>query len=191
MQAGICFVCMNALKDGVSVKKDFPICQPCFDQLYQHERQTIRKLVFKEADHIIDNIFLGPETSAINLEYLRSNNIDRVLAAALYVEMPFTDPVHQIEYLYLQIDDSPTENIFSHLSSVIDFIEKRPHTNVLVHCVSGISRSGACVIAYVMKKKGLKYEEAWEFVKSKRSIVHPNSGFKAQLKRFQTEVLNI
>ena len=184
VQEGICFVCINPLKDGVSAKKDFPICQTCFDQLYQHERQTIRKLVFKEADHILDNIFLGPEVSAISLEYLRSNNIDRVLAAALYVEMPFKDPVHQIEYLYLKIDDSPTEDIFSLLPQVVEFMEKRPHTNVLVHCVSGISRSGACVIAYVMKKKGIKYDEAWEFVKSKRSIVHPNSGFQAQLRRY-------
>jgi hypothetical protein len=51
-------------------------------------------LVFKEADHIIDNIFLGQETSAIKLDYFKQNNIDRVLAAALYVEMPFQDPVH-------------------------------------------------------------------------------------------------
>jgi dual specificity phosphatase 12 len=80
------------------------------------------------------------------------------LAAAAYVEMPFKDPVHQIEYLHLNIDDSPLEDLYSHIPAVIEFIEKRPHSNVLVHCVSGISRSGACVIAYVMKKKGINYE---------------------------------
>jgi hypothetical protein len=50
-----------------SAKKDFPVCQGCFDQLYALERQTIRKLEFKPADHILDNIFLGPEGSAIDL----------------------------------------------------------------------------------------------------------------------------
>ena len=74
-----------------------------------------------------------------------------MLAAALYVEMPFKKPEDQIEYLYLEIDDSPMEDLFKHLPSVVEFIEKKKDTNVLVHCVSGISRSGACVIAYVMK----------------------------------------
>jgi hypothetical protein len=31
-----------------------------------------------------------------------------------------------------------------------------------VHCVSGISRSGACVIAYAMKTRRLSYDQALE-----------------------------
>ncbi len=38
VQDGICFVCTKPLVDGKSAKKDFPICFPCFDQLFQHER---------------------------------------------------------------------------------------------------------------------------------------------------------
>ena len=94
---------------------------------------------------------MGPEKSAINLEYLRANKIDRIAIVAAYTDAFFEDPVHGIEYMKLQLDDSPTEDIMSHVEPVIAFIQKNPDTNVLIHCISGISRSGACVIAYVIK----------------------------------------
>ena len=50
-----------------------------------------------------------------------------------------------------------------------------------MHCISGISRSGAMVIAYLIKEKGMNYDEALEYVREKRKCVHPNSGFKRQL----------
>ena len=54
--------------------------------MYALERSTIRKLVFAEPDHIIDNLYLGGEGSAIDLEYLRSKQIDRVIVAAAYAD---------------------------------------------------------------------------------------------------------
>lgn len=41
----------------------------------------------------------------------------------------------------------------------------------------GVSRSAACVIMYLMKKFKLNYDNALEFVKSKRVVVDPNEGF--------------
>ena len=57
--------------------------------MYALERATIRKLKFEEPNHIIDNLYLGPEGSAIDLDYLRSKNIDRVIVAAAYAEVKF------------------------------------------------------------------------------------------------------
>jgi protein-tyrosine phosphatase len=142
--------------------------------MYAMERATIRKLVFSEPDHIIDNVYLGPEGSAIDLEYLRSKNIDRVIVAAAYTEARFPQ---DIDYLKLDIDDSPDEDLYRFFQTAIDFITKSPSTNVLVHCVSGISRSGALVIAYLMQKHSMSLDEAWAFTKARRSCVHPNSGF--------------
>ena len=116
--------------------------------MYAMERATIRKLVFSEPDHIIDNIYLGPEGSAIDLDYLKSKNIDRVIVAAAYSEARF--PCTHLSYLKLDIDDSPEEDLVPHFQTAIDFMARSPATNVLVHCVSGISRSGALVIAYLM-----------------------------------------
>ena len=37
-----------------------------------------------------------------------------------------------------------------------------------------------------MYKKKMKYEEAYDFVKEKRKVISPNSGFQEQLKKFET-----
>ena len=55
----------------------------------------------------------------------------------------------------------------------------------MVHCIIGSSRSGTIVIAYIMWKQKMKYEDAFNFVKNKRKIVNPNKGFKEQLKFFE------
>jgi len=54
--------------------------------------------------------------------------------------------------------------------------------SVLVHCAAGKSRSASLVIAYLMREFKWKYEEAFNYVKSKRSIVQPNPGFVKLLK---------
>ncbi|KAI8429394.1 hypothetical protein MSG28_000037 [Choristoneura fumiferana] len=48
----------------------------------------------------------------------------------------------------------------------------------------GVSRSAAVVIAYIMEKYSLCYEEAFNLVKNKRRFISPNVGFVAQLKLF-------
>ena len=62
-----------------------------------------------------------------------------------------------------------------------------PSTGVLVHCVSGISRSGATVVAYVMATRNCSVDDALATVRAKRPVVSPNSGFKAQLHAFEAE----
>ena len=55
---------------------------------------------------------------------------------------------------------------------------------VLVHCVQGVSRSVSVVIAYLIFKEKMNYDEAYEFVKSHRGIASPNIGFVIQLMLF-------
>jgi dual specificity phosphatase 12 len=172
----------------VSNCKDYAVCDVCYTELIDLEMRTIRKRVHAPADHIIDNVYLGPEGSGIDLAYLRGLKIDRVVAAAKMVGQPFKDTGEGIEYLALEIDDSPSEDVKAHFDEVIAFIEKNKETNVLVHCVSGISRSGACVIAYAMKTRRLSYDQALELVRSRRREVHPNSGFQLQLRLYQEEL---
>ncbi|CDW75026.1 dual specificity catalytic domain containing protein [Stylonychia lemnae] len=181
-----CIVCDQTISE--SVKKDLPVCQSCFDQVYNLEKQTIRKKKNEEADHICDNLYLGSENSVLDLEYLRRNKIDRIIVAAAFCDKKFNQEEHQIAYLTLEIDDSPEEDIKKYFEETHSYINQNKETNVIVHCVSGISRSGTIVISYVMKHKNLRFQEAWEYVKSKRSIVYPNSGFQKQLLQYEQEL---
>lgn len=54
----------------------------------------------------------------------------------------------------------------------------------MLYSYFGVSRSAAVVIAYIMEKYGLCYEDAFSLVKSKRRFIGPNVGFVAQLKLF-------
>ena len=69
---------------------------------------------------------MGPEKSAVNLDYLWANKIDRIAIVASDTDAYFEDPGDGIEYLKLDIDDSPSEDIISHFEPVIAFIQKNP-----------------------------------------------------------------
>lgn len=44
-------------------------------------------------------------------------------------------------------------------------------TNVLVHCMAGVSRSVSLVIAYLMKYRGMRFEDALNLIRSRRPVV--------------------
>lgn len=61
---------------------------------------------------------------------------------------------------------------------------------ILVHCHAGISRSATVCIAYIMYLKKLSLEDAYSFVKSKRSVIAPNLNFMRQLLDFEAQLEN-
>lgn len=58
----------------------------------------------------------------------------------------------------------------------------QPQARVLVHCIQGISRSGAVIVAHLMRAKSLDYPSALDLARKSRSIITPNSGFGDQLR---------
>jgi protein-tyrosine phosphatase len=49
----------------------------------------------------------------------------------------------------------------------------------------GKSRSATIVIAYLMRFKNMRFEEAYKFVRGQRSMVFPNLGFIRQLREYE------
>lgn len=60
---------------------------------------------------------------------------------------------------------------------------------MLVHCQAGISRSATICLAYLMKRKRVRLDEAFEFVRRRRSIISPNFSFMGQLLQFESQLL--
>ncbi|XP_033890559.3 dual specificity protein phosphatase 4 [Acipenser ruthenus] len=95
------------------------------------------------------------------------------------------------QYKCIPVEDNHKADISSWFIEAIEYIDSIKDFNgrVLVHCQAGISRSATICLAYLMKKKLLKLEEAFEFVKQRRSIISPNFSFMGQLLQFESQVL--
>eukprot|EP01129_Flabellula_baltica_P014712 TRINITY_DN7129_c0_g1_i1.p1 TRINITY_DN7129_c0_g1~~TRINITY_DN7129_c0_g1_i1.p1 ORF type:complete len:340 (-),score=49.33 TRINITY_DN7129_c0_g1_i1:80-1048(-) len=128
-------------------------------------------------------LYLGGEKS-VSLIPLRETKIKKVLNMAIECENP---EIPGIEFLNIQIEDTPKENIFRHFEEAIELLEQARLNGqrVLVHCQAGVSRSATIIIAYLMQHNQWTLEEALNYTKSKRPIIHPNIGFKNQLVQFQ------
>ncbi|ORY17014.1 protein-tyrosine phosphatase-like protein [Clohesyomyces aquaticus] len=57
---------------------------------------------------------------------------------------------------------------------------------VLIHCLQGISRSGAVVTAFLMRRLSLDYDAALEMARRDRDLITPNMGFVEQLRLWHT-----
>lgn len=82
--------------------------------------------------------------------------------------------------------DNNGEDIAQYIYTCTEFIEKAKHySSILVHCNQGVSRSTSIVLGYLMLKKGMGLQEAYDMVKSKRKQAGPNTNFRKQLEKFE------
>lgn len=95
------------------------------------------------------------------------------------------------QYKCIPVEDNHKADISSWFMEAIEYIDavKDCRGRVLVHCQAGISRSATICLAYLMMKKRVRLEEAFEFVKQRRSIISPNFSFMGQLLQFESQVL--
>ncbi|KAM3845676.1 dual specificity protein phosphatase 1 [Vipera latastei] len=95
------------------------------------------------------------------------------------------------QYKSIPVEDNHKADISCWFNEAIDFIDsiKNNGGRVFVHCQAGISRSATICLAYLMRTNQVKLDEAFEFVKQRRSIISPNFSFMGQLLQFESQVL--
>lgn len=141
---------------------------------------------------ILPGLFLGNERSTYHEPTLENNGITAVVSLmdrrlALWKRPKFTRHIPKDRHLYICCRDSLTQDLLKHMEEISDFIDRMlegsPETkgNVLVHCVRGASRSGAVVVAYLMRKQNKDLASVLAQVKAKRPRVAPNDNFMTQL----------
>lgn len=107
-----------------------------------------------------------------------TNNIKRPshIAPDCYLQLPWEDVAEQDITLHI-------EATIQKMNHWINIEKKR----VLVHCELGISRSGACVLAYLLQY--YPFLQALHLLRIKRPIANPNQGFLKQLSLFKKNQL--
>ncbi|CAG9320236.1 unnamed protein product [Blepharisma stoltei] len=139
-----------------------------------------------EIDH---NLFLGGLGAGGNEALLKRTGIKFVVQLLENTQIAPRFP--GITYHFIQIQDSPAENISRHLPDALKFIHRHLKHNqkVLVHCAAGVSRSASVVISYIMAKNNTSFLKALQYVRNKRNCVLPNEGFRRQLEGMNLSTL--
>jgi hypothetical protein len=137
------------------------------------------------------NLYLGGLDCATNMQLLQHLNITHIVLAIGEMQPHFPK---NFSYLPLHdAKDSPNFDFSVYFNECSNFIDsaKANGGSVLVHCRAGVSRSPTIMVAYMMKKHRMRYEEAMQVVTSKRSQTLPNNGFREQLMQYEVKLFEM
>ena len=137
----------------------------------------------EDINKIEDNLWLGNTFAADDIEDLKKKGIKKILTVMNGPPNLYFFKEHGFIHKIIDILDEDYENIIQYFGECLNFINGVD--KVLVHCGAGASRSPTIVIAYLMWKNIMSFDDAFKFVQKKRPIACPNSGFQKQLKMFE------
>eukprot|EP00095_Tigriopus_kingsejongensis_P010223 snap_masked-scaffold78_size404448-processed-gene-3.19 protein:Tk10223 transcript:snap_masked-scaffold78_size404448-processed-gene-3.19-mRNA-1 annotation:"dual specificity protein phosphatase 12" len=144
---------------------------------------TLRMEELNSVDQVGDNLFLGDKNAAHDLELIGKLKLTHIVTAEL-IPLPHmvSSTFPHLAILHIPIPDLPEADLLSHLDQTTRFIrEGVEYGSVLVHCYHGMSRSAAIVVAFLMRTKHWKLEQALQHIRLSRACVFPNEGFLRQL----------
>ncbi|XP_077073364.1 dual specificity protein phosphatase 1 [Siphateles boraxobius] len=137
---------------------------------------------------ILPFLYLGSAYHASRKDMLDMLGITALINVSANCPNHFED---HYQYKSIPVEDNHKANISSWFNEAIEFIDsvRNKDGRVFVHCQAGISRSATICLAYLMRTNRVRLEEAFEFVKQRRSIISPNFSFMGQLLQFESQVL--
>lgn len=155
----------------------------------QLQKSCLKK--YRNANLIVDNLWLGNWEAAIDADFLDRAGIRGIICLNRRMKDDETVCAYMkrdIKELHIGIDDQPGEPIRKEFAMCYQFIENMRGAPVLIHCTAGISRSATIMTSYLMRKKHMTFEDAYDLVQSRRPIVSVNPGFRQQLLKYEKEL---
>lgn len=132
---------------------------------------------------VISKLYIGSLHAACNKEELLDQGIQHILNVSGELDAQFPK---YFTYLSIDLRDKDYSNLLSCLPAANLFINAgMTKGGVLVHCRGGRSRSPAVVVAFLMKNRGMTFDEAYKAVRNKRGVASINKGFVRQLAAYE------
>ena len=123
----------------------------------------------------------------ITQEFLISNNIKYIINVAKECTYELIDlPDVEVKKFNIVDDFIDIYDYFPVINNLIN--ENLTKGSVLVHCMRGLSRSPAMIIAYLICEHRMPLLEAVRYLRSKRTIL-PNPHFMRELMKLEANVL--
>lgn len=156
-------------------------CKKCFDQMKNmfniYSNNVIRDKTYDPPVQITDNVYIG-NINSVDPKKLRELDINHIIIAGKNL---INENHNDFNILELIMDDSFEQDLISNVKLANYYIKSIGSSKVLIHCYSGISRSGSILIGYLMEVNNMTYNEAYSFVKKIYPKVFPNENFQNQL----------
>lgn len=170
---------INFTQDGKKAKRECELCH-IFVEAYLYRTHHMN-----HPTQILKFLYLGNYKHSSDNKELKKLKINYILNCA--IECHNYNLPKKVKELHLKVKDIDTFEILYYFDIANEFINKCKLMGgiCLVHCKLGVSRSTTFVIAYLMKYANLTTDEAFEFVKNKRSSIKPNDGFMRQLRMYE------
>jgi hypothetical protein len=129
---------------------------------------------------IPQRVYIGSVEATEDPDELRRLGITHVLSvgASPVAALDTGDP--GFATLRLSIIDWPMEDLRPHIEKACAFIDAGTASDskgVLVHCLAGQSRSVAFVLAWLISRRRMGFDEAFALVRRSRFVSCPNMGF--------------
>uniref|UniRef100_A0A0E0A8P0 Tyrosine-protein phosphatase domain-containing protein n=1 Tax=Oryza glumipatula TaxID=40148 RepID=A0A0E0A8P0_9ORYZ len=130
-----------------------------------------------------DFLFLGSYDNASRSELLKTIGISHILNT-----VPLCQNLYRNSFTYHCLQDEKTLQF----DDAIQFLEQceRDKARVLVHCMSGKSRSAAFVMAFLMKTRGWRLAQCFQWVKERRPQVQLADAAQRQLIEYEQKLFN-
>ncbi|ONI18274.1 hypothetical protein PRUPE_3G206700 [Prunus persica] len=126
-------------------------------------------------------LYLGSYDNASRSELLKTQGISRVLNT-----VPACQNLYKNSFTYHYLQDDKILQ-FEDANQFLEQCE-RDKARVLVHCMSGKNRSPAIVIAYLMKSRGWRLAQCYQWVKERRPSVELSEAYYRQLQEYEEKI---
>lgn len=156
-------------------------CAVCCREIIHFGEKYFCKVCYAtiEITKITDELYLSNAYAASDTTRLKAIGIKQILTVGRELK-PNIDP--DFKTMYIPIDDVYSACIMTHFDSAIEFIKQG---RTLVHCYAGVSRSATIVAAYLISEKSMSVVDAIDYIRARRPVINPNSGFMEQLRIFE------
>ncbi|GAB2285226.1 protein-tyrosine-phosphatase [Dionaea muscipula] len=157
------------------------VCGVCGHRISVTTDKPLAQLSAFPSEILQDFLYLGSYDNASRSELLKTKGISRILNA-----VPSCQNLYKNSFIYHCLQDD--KNL--HFDDAIMFLEEseREKARVLVHCMLGKNRSPAIVMAYLVKSKGWRLAQAFQWVKERRPSVELSQDIYQQLQEYEQKL---
>ncbi|KAK9285259.1 hypothetical protein L1049_024449 [Liquidambar formosana] len=157
------------------------VCGVCGHRIPATSEKTSLQVSAFPSEILPEFLYLGSYDNASRSELLKTQGISRVLNT-----VPACQNLYKNSFTYHCLQDDKSLQF----DDAIQFLEQceRDKARVLVHCMSGKNRSPAIVIAYLMKCKGWRLAQSYQWVKERRPSVDLSQAVYQQLQEYEQKI---